>query len=116
MSNNCGIKWPITSPFFGGPYPTRTWFRDNIDKSHIFQQFSLEQLNMRRKAEVLARSNNNLKQHKQTWKERFAYAVRNPSKHITRRCSLVISDSSSSNVPGNLKLFDDPSVPFLNKL
>ena len=28
-SNNACDKWPATSPFFGGPFPTRTWSRDS---------------------------------------------------------------------------------------
>ena len=109
-NNKCGGSWPTSSPFFGGPFPTRTWTRDSLNCNITTPQ---NQLDMRRKAEVLLHKKNSLNI---TKKQKFAYLSRNPNKQITSNNKLLFSSSTFSDVPGNSILFNNTSVPLLNYL
>lgn len=63
-SNN----WPT-----GGPIPTRTWTRES-KTFYCSDEFTRNQLNMRRKAQVLQHNQN---QNNWTKSERYSYLVRN---------------------------------------
>lgn len=114
--NNCeekrGGNWPSDSPFFGGPYPTRTWSRF-VPPCPNFNQFTKEQLDMRKKAEVLKHKNN---VGSVTKKNRYAYLAKTNSSvvfgsrdHTNANC---VKSTRDSDVPGPaMNLFLDESVP-----
>ena len=54
MSNPACNKWPSTSPFFGGPYPTRTWTR----AEGVICNGTAESRAQERKSEVLQYKDN----------------------------------------------------------
>lgn len=118
--NDYGGNWPD-----GQPNPTRTWVRGQGPNCDSYGLFDTYQLDMRRKAETLQHVNN---QSNWTKKQRFSYLARRPSQpHAsgstfmyknpgTRACPKppARNPSSSSDVPGNMILFYDPSVPLTN--
>lgn len=107
-----GGAWPAEGPFFGGPYPTRTWSRF-VPPCPNYNQFTKQQIDMRRKAEVLKHKNNygNV-----TKKERYAYLARTNNSvifgspdHTNANC---LKSTRDSDVPGPaMDLFLDESVP-----
>lgn len=113
--NDYGGNWSD-----GQPNPTHTWHRSqgNCNKS-ITQQYEQQELDMRRKAEVLLYKNNTTNW---TKKQRFAYLAKNPNKFIrqnpaTNSCSttqIAYNPASASDVPGNTSLYYNPSIPLLN--
>lgn len=116
MSNQCndtGGKWPSQSPFNGGPFPTKTW-TNYIPPCPDYNKYTTEQLNMRRKAEVLKHKQNKTNDNK---KARYAYFARNRNTRLlgSAEANSKSSDckipSSASDVPGKQKLFLDKSVP-----
>lgn len=129
---NCNRCWPD-----GGPDPPNTWFRT----TNSCVSNNTEELNMRRKAEVLKHKNNSTSE---TKKQRFSYLSKNPIGKVKTRltpreqtlfeygvytptlspqvCSsqtnIIFSPPSSSNVPmsrnKNLMLYYDPKIPLTN--
>jgi hypothetical protein len=91
-----------------------------------YPQYTQEQLNMRRKAEILQynANNQNTKQNGTTQKQAFSYLVNNP--HISASTNSLINrkvcdrnllpiPTSSSDVPGPIMdLYMDPSIPLYN--
>ena len=106
--NDYGGNWPD-----GQPTPTRTWSRGqgNSTNQQNIQRFGMFQLDMRRKAEVLQHRNN---RNNLTQKERFAYLVKHPNKILCTQDTLHYNPSSASDVPGQMALFNDMSVPLTN--
>ncbi len=136
MSNNaCSCNWPKSSN--GGPNPSRTWFRGSLNCSGRFN-LSLNEINMRRKAEVLQHKQNQLGMSKA---QKWSYIVNNKSTNINPQympyglelnnnvyscknaknpsaqspCNRVIcSSSQASDVPGTeTTLYLDPTVPVI---
>lgn len=113
--NDYGGSWSD-----GQPNPTQTWTRGegNCNQS-IIQQYGQQEIDMRRKAEVLLYKNNTSKW---TKKQRFAYLAKNPNRFLrqnpaTNSCSttqIAYNPASSSDVPGNTSLYYNPSIPLLN--
>lgn len=107
-----GGDWPAEGPFFGGPYPTRTWSRF-VPPCPNYNQFTKQQIDMRRKAEVLKHKNNI---GTRTKKERYAYLARQNNSvkfgsetHTNVNC---VKSTRDSDVPGpEMNLFLDTSVP-----
>ena len=118
-----GGNWPINAPFSGGPYPQRTWARF-IPNCPDYNQYSKEDLDMKRKAEVLLYKKNTGGQH-YTKKHRYAFFAKHPrTTHINETFSptvnnnsiqiykpLCINPASASDVPGKKLLFNKPDVP-----
>jgi len=102
-SNCCGGTWPN-----GGPEPPRLWSRSS---GELCTGIPREELDMRRKVEVLMYKNNSLKQ---TKKERFAALAKKKSSTY-RICSPITSSTpqptSASNVPGNTYLYYNSKIP-----
>lgn len=93
----------------GGPEPTRLWTRASGEPCI---NIPTEELNMRRKAEVLKYKNSATNQ---TKKQRFAYVAKRTT-NSTNGLSCASSDiqplpASASNVPGNQLLYLNPSIP-----
>lgn len=116
MSDDCksaGGTWPTEAPYNGGPYPTKTWavFKTPCPN---YTKYSVEQINMRRKAEVLKYKNNKSDVSK---KLRYAYFAKNRntkllgSEQANTTSESCKTNSSASDVPGNKMLFLDKSVP-----
>jgi len=109
--NDYGGNW-----LSGQPTPTRTWNRYQVGNSQqqLRERFGNDKLEMRRKAEVLLHTNN---RNNWTKKERFAYYAKNPKQYV-KRCTgpykAISNPSSSSDVPGNMSLVYDISVPLSN--
>lgn len=109
--NDYGGNWPD-----GQPNPTRTWEREQGDSA---QQCGQQELDMRRKAEVLLYKNNT-----SSWtkKERLAYLAKHPNRFLRQNpasnsCTttqIAYNPASSSNVPGKMQLYYDPSIPLIN--
>ena len=107
-----GGKWPEASPYFGGPYPTRTWSRFKPPCPN-YSNFTKQQLDMRRKAEIL--QHKNVKSNR-TKKQRYAYLAKSNSSvvfgspnHKNENC---IKSTRDSDVPGpEMSLYIDNSVP-----
>lgn len=107
-----GGKWPSIPPYNGGPFPTRTWTR-YVPPCPNYENFTKEQLDMRRKAEVLQYKN--VKSNR-TKKERYAYLAKSNNavvfgtpNHTNKNC---VKSTRDSNVPGPaMNLFIDESVP-----
>lgn len=108
-----GGKWPTEAPYNGGPFPTKTWtvFKPPCPD---YTKYTTEQINMRRKAEVLKYKKNKSNDNK---KARYAYFARNRntnllgSRQANSKSSSCKNSSSASDVPGNKVLFLDKSVP-----
>ena len=113
---DCGGSW-----YNGQPNPTRTWERGdgNSSQQALIQQYGHNELDMRRKAEVLLYKNNTSNW---TKKERFAYLAKNPNRFLrqnpaTDSCStsqIAYNPASSSDVPGQTSLYYNPSIPLIN--
>ena len=109
--NDYGGNW-----LFGQPIPTRTWNRYQVGngQQQLRDRFGSDNLEMRRKAEVLLHTNN---RNNWTKKERFAYYAKNPKQYV-KRCTdpykAISNPSSSSDVPGNMSLVYDINVPLSN--
>jgi len=104
-ADNCGGTWPN-----GGPEPPRLWTRASGDPC---LNIPTEELNMRRKAEVLQYTNNATKQ---TKNERFAYiAKRKTNSTNGTSCggypNTPAFPASASNVPGGQLLYFNPNIP-----
>lgn len=102
--NKCDGIWPN-----GGPEPARLWTRASGEPCI---NIPTEELNMRRKAEVLKYTNNSTRQ---TKNQRFAYVSKRRANN-TDGLSCASSDipplpASASNVPGNQLLYLNPSIP-----
>ena len=107
-----GGTWPNIPPFNGGPYPTRTWSRF-VPPCPNYNLFTKQQIDMRRKAEVLKHKNNygNV-----TKKKRYAYLARTNNNvtfgspdHTNANC---LKSTRDSDVPGPaMDLFLDENVP-----
>ena len=67
-----GGEWPSEGPFYGGPFPSRTWSR-YIPPCPNYNNFTKEQLDMRRKTEVLQYKN---ARSDRTKKKRYAYLAK----------------------------------------
>ena len=114
--NDYGGNWPD-----GQPNPTRTWERGQGDSNQqaIIQQYGQQELDMRRKAEVLLYKNNT-----SSWtkKERYAYLAKHPNRFLRQNpasnsCTATQTaqyPASWSNVPGKMSLYYDPSIPLIN--
>jgi hypothetical protein len=134
---NCNRSWPS-----GGPEPPNTWSR-TTNSCIANASYSIEDLDMRRKAEVLQYKKNSTNMSK---KQKFSYISNNPIGQKpkfpvtpveqalfnygvytpppinTQICSdntnIIFSRPTSSNVPFNPKkkvfLYYDPSVPLTN--
>lgn len=105
--NDYGGNWPT-----GQPNPIRTWSRGqgNCNQLNV-QRFGMFQLDMRRKAQTLLHLNN---RDNWTQKERFAYLAKNPNTILCTQATTHFNPSSASNVPGNMTLFNNMSVPLTN--
>jgi hypothetical protein len=121
----------------GGPEPPRLWSRFNINCSP-YTNFTQEQLDMRRKAEILQYKNNSSKlskkmkwsqlskgintYNKKTWatkSDTFTNPnVRNlPKVNNTLICArdpILCAPNTASDVPGNSTLCYDKNVPLVN--
>lgn len=123
--NNAGAggNWPSTKPFLGGPYPQRTWARF-IPTCPDYNQYSKEELDMKRKAEVLLHKKNTGGRH-YTKKQRYAFFAKHPrTTHINQTFSPIVNSNSikvhkplcknpasASDVPGKKLLYNKPGVP-----
>jgi hypothetical protein len=121
----------------GGPEPPRLWSRFNINCSP-YSNFSKQQLDMRRKAEILQYKNNssNLSKkmkwsqlsrgvnsyNKKTWATQ-SDTFTNPNVRKLPRVNdtlvcpqnpVICSQSTYSDVPGNTTLCYDKNVPLVN--
>lgn len=103
-SNNCGGTWPS-----GGPEPPRLWSRS---QGNPCLNISTNELDMRRKAEVLKYTNNAISQ---TKSQRFAYIAKRKTNNTNgTSCGYVNTPAfptSASNVPGNQLLYLNPNIP-----
>jgi hypothetical protein len=121
----------------GGPEPPRLWSRFNINCSP-YTNFTQEQLDMRKKAEILQYKNNSSKlskkmkwsqlskgintYNKKTWatkSDTFTNPnVRNlPKVNNTLICAhdpILCAPNTASDVPGNSTLCYDKNVPLVN--
>lgn len=114
--NDYGGNWQD-----GQPNPTRTWERNegNSNQQALIQQYGQQELNMRRKAEVLLYKNNTSNW---TKKERFAYLAKNPNILLFQNprtysftsTKIAYNPASSSDVPGKMQLYYDPIIPLIN--
>lgn len=132
---NCNCSWPR-----GGPEPPNTWSR-TTNSCASNAAYSIKDLDMRRKAEVLQYKKNSSNISK---KQQFSYLSNNPTGQKTKisvtpvqqalfqygvytppplntqLCSTntrtILSRPTSSNVPfeSNVFLYYDPSVPLTN--
>lgn len=123
MSQQCCAKWSSTSPYNGGPFPTRLWSRGQTECFTTNNNITKNDIEMRRKAEVLFYKNNT---NKLTKKQQFAKIAKgiNPYKNQqwefknTENCNVEIESicnpSSASNVPGNQQLCYNRNIPLVN--
>tara|TARA_B100001093_G_scaffold344011_1_gene328752 strand:- start:8878 stop:9261 length:384 start_codon:yes stop_codon:yes gene_type:complete len=93
---------------------TREYPRYNPPNPYTNSTFTTEQLNMRRKAEILQYKNMSVLDSSNTLNSNFARLV--SGKRFTNRarsqpCENVKHPASSSNVPGRKLLFLDSTVP-----
>ena len=110
--SNGGI-WPILPKYNNGPLPTRTWSRIETQPPD-YTKYTTEQLNMRRKAEILLYKNNSDNQSKA---KKWSYLSN--SRNNIKICSnnqnaKKAIPSSYSDVPGKKLLVRNESVPLYN--
>lgn len=111
-TNNCGGNWPSHNPYNGGPFPPRTWDRF-IPTCPDYNEYTKDQLDMRRKAEILEYKNN--RSH-DTKKSRYAYLSKNGRGTLLGHKNTSIANCKTStrscDVPGKeMFLFLDRKVP-----
>ena len=106
-----GGEWPSEGPFYGGPFPSRTWSR-YIPPCPNYNNFTKEQLDMRRKTELLQYKN---ARSDRTKKKRYAYLAKNPSVRLgssNERDENCVTTTRECDVPGpTMNLFIDRNVP-----
>lgn len=93
----------------------RTWQRFNPPNPYTSSTHTTQELNMRRKAEILQYKNKQSTSNTSSTKNMIFSRIAN-SKRFTNRatnniCENIKKPSSASNVPGKLPLFFNSSVP-----